>query len=119
MDTLTPAIDPATGDLSLDDGALAWAPSSPVGLVVWVLRTPLGSCAADPSIGVDWSKARLDTEDAPQALRAELERAVQWVAEGGWIRDLAVTAERLPPRGLAYVIAFHDGTRPRTLRGTT
>ena len=119
MDTLTPAIDPSTGNLSLDDGALAWAPSAPVGLVVWALRTPLGTCAADTSIGVDWSKARTDTADAPQALEAELARALQWIAEGGWIRDLAVTAERLAPRGISYVIAFHDGTRPRTLRGTT
>ena len=55
MDTLTPAIDPETGDLLLDDGSLAWAPSAAIGLIVWVLRTPLGKCLADPALGVDWT----------------------------------------------------------------
>lgn len=119
MDTLTPAIDPGTGDLSLDDGALAWAVSAAIGLVVFVLRTPLGTCEADPEIGVDWSVARTDTADAPQALTRELERALQWIAEGGWLRDLAVTVTRGLPGRLAYTVAFHDGTRPRTIRGTT
>ncbi len=119
MDTLTPAIDPATGDLSLDDGSLAWSESAPIGLVVWTLRTPLGTCAADPSLGTDWRAARTDTADAPQALAAELERALQWIVAGGWITDLATSAERMAPRGIRYTIAFHDGTRPRTIRGTT
>ncbi|MDO9016548.1 MAG: hypothetical protein Q8S73_26575 [Deltaproteobacteria bacterium] len=117
MDTLTPAIDPGTGDLSLDDGALAWAPSAAIGLVVFVLRTPLGKCLADPEIGVDWRVASTDTADAPQALRREIERALRWVTEGGWITGLAVTVERAAPGRLSYTVAFHDGTRARTVRG--
>ena len=118
MDTLTPAIDPETGDLLLDDGSLAWAPSAAIGLIVWVLRTPLGKCLADPALGVDWTKASTDTADAPQALQRELERALRWIGEGGWARDLAVTVERGAPGRIAYTIAFHDGTRPRRIRGT-
>lgn len=119
MDTLTPAIDPQTGALSLGDGALAWAPSAAIGLVVWTLRTPLGACLADPALGVDWTSARTDTADAPQTLRREIERALRWLVDAGFLTELVVDCQRQPPRGLVYAITFRDGAETRTLRGTT
>lgn len=123
MDTLTPAIDPATGDITLDDGELAWAPSGAIGAVVFTLRTPLGLCLAAPDDGVDWGVARTDTADAPQALRRELERALRPHADGGLLFDLAVTVERAATGRLRWVVAFRDGAgadaTTRTVRGTT
>lgn len=119
-DLFTPAIDPASGDLSLDDGDLAAAESVAIGLVVWTLRTPLGSCPVAPDLGVRWSVAQTDVAGAPMALQKELARALLWIVEGGWVKNLDVTVTRTAAGRLAYVIAFDptDGTTRRTIRGT-
>ena len=114
MDNLTPHIDPANGDLVLDDGDLAWAASAALGCVVFTLRTQLGTCLLDTEIGTDWKVARADTADAPKALQREIERALRWVVDAGLLVDLVVTVERKPPRGLAWKVAFRPVGEART-----
>lgn len=119
MNDFVPAIDPAAGDLELDDGHLAGAESVAVGLAVWTLRTPLGRCAVASDLGVDWSAAQVQVEGATLKLQKELERALRWIVEGGWMKNLVVNVTS-PGRGrLRYEIAFDpsDGAR-RTIRGT-
>lgn len=116
----TPAIDPATGDLSIDDGSPAAAPSVAIGLIVFTLRTPLGSCPAAPWLGVDWSVAQVDVPGATVTLQNELTRALGWVVDGGWMRNLTVAVTRTGRGRLAYEIAFDppEGGARRTIRGT-
>ncbi len=111
-------IDPMGGDLALDDGQLVAAASAALGLVVWTLRTPLGQCLVAPELGVNWNLARTATEGVELALARELERALRWVEELGYLTDLkaTVTAEG---RRLVWVVSFTaDGQRVR-VRGAT
>lgn len=117
-DTLTPHLDPASGNLALDDGDVAWADSAAIGCVVFTLRTQHGTCGVDPDMGVDWRAASTDTLGAPQTLRREIERALRWIAEAGLLTGLAVTCDRMAPRGIGYVVSFTANGRTRTARGS-
>lgn len=117
MTDFTFDIDPATGDFLLDDGHPKAAASVAVGLVVWTLRTPRGSCPAAPELGVDWSSAKTDREGAPVTLRRALERALGWIAEAGYLSGLAVTVERVSAGRLRYEVAFDAEGRSQRLRG--
>ncbi len=115
----TLSIDPQTGDLTLDDGHPAPPPSEAVGLVVWTLRTVYGTCPAARDLGVRWSIAQTDVTGAPKALEKELARALQWVADLGLLRELAVTVTRTGRGRLQYEIAFDPPDSMRTtIRGT-
>lgn len=120
MTDLVLTLDPATGDLALDDGSPAPSQGIAVDFVVWTLRTPLGRCVVAPDHGVDWNVAQVDVAGAPVKLKNELERALRWIVEGGWMLDLVVTVTRAARR-LAYTIAFNpaEGGERRTIRGTT
>jgi hypothetical protein len=115
----TLSLDPQTGDLTLDDGHPAPPPSEAVGLVVWTLRTVYGTCPAARDLGVRWSVAQTDVVGAPKALEKELTRAMQWIADLGFLTELAVTVTRTGRGRLQYEIAFDppDGART-TIRGT-
>ena len=118
-DAFTPFVDPSAGDLALDDGHLAPAASAAVGLVVWTLRTEYGTCPAAPEVGVRWKAARVEREGATVTLQKELLRALQWIADLGYLTNLAVAVTSPAPRRLHYEIAFDppDGART-TIRGT-
>ncbi len=115
----TPAIDARSGVLVVEDGQLVGASSVAMGLLVWTLRTTLGRCPVAPDLGVDWSKAQVNTTGAGVALQKELERAVQWIVDGGWMRNVTVTVTAIDTR-LTYEIAFEppDGAERRRVRGT-
>ncbi len=118
MTDFTFDIDPATGDFLLDDGHPKAAASVALGLVVWTLRTPVGTCLAAPTRGVDWSAAKVDRPGATVTLRRELERALGWIAEAGYLSGLAVTVDS-PARGrLRYEIAFDAEGQSQRVRGT-
>lgn len=117
-DTLTPHLDPASGNLALDDGDVAWADSAAIGCVVFTLRTQLGTCGVDPDLGVDWRVASVDTVGAPKTLEREIDRALRWIAEAGLLTGLVVTCDRLAPRGIGYVVTFTANGRARTARGS-
>jgi len=115
----TLSIDTQTGDLTLDDGHPAPPLSEAVGLVVWTLRTVYGTCPAARDLGVRWSIAQTDVTGAPKALEKELARALQWVADLGLLRELAVTVTRTGRGRLQYEIAFDPPDSMRTtIRGT-
>jgi len=110
-------IDPATGDFLLDDGHPKAAASVALGLVVWTLRTPLGTCPSAPDLGVDWASARVDRPGATVTLKRELERALGWIVEGGHMTGLEVTVDS-PARGrLQYEIAFDAEGQTQRVRG--
>lgn len=119
MRDLTFDLDPSTGDLGLDDGQLAVAPSVAVGLVVWTLRTPYGQCPSSPELGVRWELAKVNTSGATVALQKELLRALQWIVDLQFLANLVVTVTS-PARGrLRYEIAFDPPEGGRTtIRGT-
>lgn len=118
-DAFTPNIDPATGDATLDDGELEAAPSAALGLALWTLRTPYGACPVCPELGVRWSVAQTNTGGAANALKRELERALRWIEEAGFLANLAVSVTTPAPRRIQYEVAFDDAEtgRRRTLRG--
>lgn len=110
-------IDPATGDFNLDDGHPKAASSVALGLVVWTLRTPLGTCLVAPDVGVDWSSAKVDRPGATVTLKRELERALAWIVEAGHMTGLEVTVDS-PSRGrLRYEIAFDAEGQTQRVRG--
>jgi phage gp46-like protein len=112
-------IDPTTRSLTLDDGQLAAAPSEAVGLVVWTLCTPYGTCPAAPDLGVRWDAAKTAVQGATVTLQKELVRALQWVVDLGFLRNFAVTVTSPASGRLRYEIAFDPPEGGRTtLRGT-
>lgn len=117
MNGFTPAIDPATRDLGLDDGELANAPSEAMGLVVWVLGTEQGSCLADPTIGVPWKRFRTNTPGAPAALREAILAALRWIEEAGLLSGLAVTVSTTATNRLRYVVSFTAEGRTQSVPG--
>jgi hypothetical protein len=116
VNTFVFAIDPNTGDLALDDGLPVAAPSAAIGLAVFTLRTPLGECPVDPTLGVNWKLARTATVGVELALARELERALRWVEEGGYLAKLKATAAAAGNR-LAWAVSFEAEGSAVTLRG--
>lgn len=117
MITFVVFIDPMTGDLALDDGNLVAAASAALGLVVWTLRTPLGECLVDATLGTNWKLARTATAGVELALARELERALRWIEELGYLTDLKATV-KAEGRRLAWVVAFTAGGQTINVRGT-
>lgn len=113
----TPAIDLAIGDLSLDDGELAAAPSEAMGLVVWTLRTEKGTCLVSPDLGVPWKSLRKNTDGAPNTLRQALLAALRWIEEGGYLTDLSVRTERTATNAIRYEIRFTAEGRAERVAG--
>jgi len=109
-------VDPNTGDLALDDGLPVGAPSAAVGLAVFTLRTPLGECPVDPTLGVNWKLARTAAAGVELALARELERALRWVEEGGYLTKLKAAVTAAGNR-LAWAVSFEADGRGVTLRG--
>ncbi len=106
-----PDRDPATGEPLLDatTGELRESASPMLTVVCTTLRTPLGRCYADPTLGVDWSahdKLRVSSAaDAAAKIRAALKRYV----DNGSITNLAVQTETAPELGrLLYSVSFTD-----------
>ncbi len=109
-------VDPNTGELSLDDGLPVAAPSAAIGLVVFTLRTPLGRCPVARDLGVNWELARTAAQGVELALARELERALRWVEEGGWLTALKATVTAAGNR-LQWTVRFDADGRSVTLRG--
>jgi hypothetical protein len=106
-----PDRNPATGEPLIDEatGEFRASASPMLTVVCTTLRTPLGRCYADPSLGVDWSahdKLRVNSAaDAAAKIRAALKRYV----DNGSISNLDVTVETAPDLGrLLYRVAFTD-----------
>lgn len=117
MNGFTPAIDPTTRDLALDDGELANAPSEAMGLVVWTLGTEQGSCLAAPDLGVPWKRFRTNTAGAAAALRDAILAALRWIEEAGLLARLAVTVSTTATNRLRYVVSFEAEGRTQTVPG--
>lgn len=106
---VTRALGAAGAPTLTTSGAWTRATSPALEQVLIILRTPLGACAVDPTLGVDWQrvdKLRLSAPaDAETVIRAGLLRLVR----AGTIKDLKVTTKVNAARGLlTYEVDFVD-----------
>lgn len=71
----------------------AWVPGSPAAeVVVWTLRTPLGTFLPDPARGVDYAVIRRAEPGAPARLSAAITAALAYAVTDGTIADLRVSS---------------------------
>lgn len=107
-----PDRDPASGEPLLDraTGEFRAATSPMLVVVCTTLRTQLGECLADPTMGVDWlsldRKTRGVASDAAAKIRAALARYVT----AGSISNLTVTVDTdgSTTARLTYRVTFTD-----------
>jgi hypothetical protein len=107
----------STGEVVFDGTRWAVSASPMVEVVLMVLRTTRGTCAADPTFGVDWRRIRKFVTGTPATARAAIEEGLRYLVTDGQIAGLSVETEADVRRGLlAYSVTFTDPRLDRRVR---
>lgn len=108
----TRRIDAGTGALRYSGATTTFVESDgpALELVARLLRTPLGTCQADPTWGVDWSRVEKMKDTAARDAQAAIETAMKLLSRPGYVSGVVVQAEARDGAVLYQV----DFTDPRT-----
>lgn len=102
------AFDPNTGDVSFDASRSTWATHPPaLQRVLIALRTPLGGCLLDPTLGCDWGRVQKAGPSAGATCRSVILAGLQPLVADGSIRDVKVKAD-LKGASLLYEVTYTD-----------
>ena len=108
---------PTTGEVLIDGNRWVTATSPMIEVVLMVLRTSRGLCAADPTFGVDWNRVRKFVTGTPATARAVIEEGLRYLVTAGQIADLTVEATADVRAGLlVYTVSFTDPRLDRRAR---
>ncbi len=110
----SPALDGQSGDWLAGTDRPGGAPA--VQLVLWTLRTHLGTFAPDETFGLNYGVAARRTRATQAEWRAEVTRALGRHVRRGVITQLVVTVDPPSRSTLLYDVAFTD---PRTAERST
>lgn len=108
---ITRARSGADGDLRWDEVRNTWrrAESPATELVVIALRTQLGECLVDGTLGVDWSSVDKLRTDAQATARAAIIAGLRRYVVAGYIGDVDVRVMVFPSRGrIEFDVSFVD-----------
>lgn len=90
-----------------------WTPGAPaLQRVLRILRTPLGGCLLDPTLGVDWRRLDKAAPNAAVTCRAIVLAGLKRLVADGSITNVSVAVDQPNSTALYYTVTFTDPRLP-------